>query len=390
MKSRYIAFCLLITNLLLIFLIVNFTIFVAYSVHDKISSRLRKSQAPSRWQILTQGHPGWTRAQIGELHGEMRRMVHISAYDYDFLTQLRPRPFHGKYVNVDRGGFRRIKHQGSWPPDPHNRNIFVFGGSTTFGLEVADWETIPSYLEDWENATQKTRPVWVYNFGRLGYFSTDELRLFLSLLREGSTPSVAVFIDGVNECGLLPGKLPPAPWPDGFVAAAIGVQQESARGTGGTFYFLKALQSWPFGELAADLRTWLGGVGHDQNSSGPNAFAAMVPRMIFERWMRNRQVISRLAQSYGVETVFVWQPIPTYKYDSSHDLLGPRQAGVGPAVYALVDQIEAGGSLGRDFLNLSGVQRNQTQNLYVDPWHYTAAFSAEIAKRIAQFLERPR
>ena len=103
-----------------------------------------------------------------------------------------------------------------------------------------------------------------------------------------------------------------------------------------------------------------------------------------------RQVISRLAQSYGVETVFVWQPIPTYKYDFSHDLLGPRQPGLGPAVYALVDKIEAGGSLGRDFLNLSGVQHNQTQNLYVDPWHYTAAFTAEIARRIAQFLGRPR
>src|SRR6202034_2026573 len=88
--------------------------------------------------------------------------------------------------------------QGSWPPRQNVFNIFLFGGSTTFGVGVPDDETIPSYLQEYMAAHCAT-PAAVYNFGRLGYFSTQEAMLFYRLLSSGAVPAAAVFVDGIND-----------------------------------------------------------------------------------------------------------------------------------------------------------------------------------------------
>lgn len=93
-----------------------------------------------------------------------------------------------RYVNINADGFR----SNGVPHGSMDGAIWAFGGSTTFGYGVADHETIPAALESLVG-----RPV--FNFGVPGHYSLHENRLLGQYLRLGFRPSVAVFLDGVNE-----------------------------------------------------------------------------------------------------------------------------------------------------------------------------------------------
>jgi len=115
------------------------------------------------------------------------------------LLNFKESPITGKYINVNENGFRLIQNQASWPPNNSNINIFIFGGSTTFGYGVSDEQTVPSYLQNYLRQHIIHKKVCVYNFGRGHYYSSQELVLFEKLLWLGIIPEVVIFIDGLND-----------------------------------------------------------------------------------------------------------------------------------------------------------------------------------------------
>jgi hypothetical protein len=116
---------------------------------------------------------------------------------------------------------------------------------------------------------------------------------------------------------------------------------------------------------------------------------------VVERWLANKKMIESLAATYGVRAVFVWQPIPLYKYDlryhfflhSDQEFGGFARAEYG---YPVVAALQAERRLGPDVLWLADMQQDKRENLYVDSVHYTAAFSKEIAGRICEFIAGSR
>ena len=70
-----------------------------------------------------------------------------------------------------------------------NKNIYMYGGSTTFGYNVTDDQTIASYLQNYLNDD-----FCVYNHGRVYFYSKQENNL-LSLHLENRKK-----IDGLYEC----------------------------------------------------------------------------------------------------------------------------------------------------------------------------------------------
>jgi len=89
-------------------------------------------------------YPGWSEDEIEALLTE----TWSHDYVYSPFVQHREERRSGRYVNVDRHGFRHSQDQGPWPPDDTALNVFVFGGSTTFGYGVADRETIGRYFNN--------------------------------------------------------------------------------------------------------------------------------------------------------------------------------------------------------------------------------------------------
>jgi len=92
---------------------------------------------------VEQVYPGHSTQEVITLMKEAYERPLIYA-PYAHFTEL---PRNGNFVNVSEAGFRLVEDQGPWPLDQQNVNVFVFGGSTTFGYGVTDTETIPSALQ---------------------------------------------------------------------------------------------------------------------------------------------------------------------------------------------------------------------------------------------------
>jgi len=262
------------------------------------------------------------------------------ALEFEPYTLFRVPAMTGRYLNVHPAGYRHGRRPFSWPPDPQEANVFVLGGSTAFGYGVADGETIASQLGD-----QLGSPV--YNFASPNYTSVQERIRFEQLLLQGHRPRVAVFVDGFDD----------------FIAP-----------------FYEPMMFAPF-VTAAKRRRLFDRFLRREKPAGRMPDCAVV----VDRYLTNMRLIKAAAQQFGVHPVFVWQPVPCYQYagpaadhGSSAPLIECVQRG-----YEMMDA-RRGGIDG--LLWLADMQRGRTDALYIDPDHYTAAFSGEIASRIGQHL----
>jgi len=326
---------------------------------------------------LQQAYPGWREADVRALLKETPR--EDREFEYEPWTGFRERPFHGRFINIDPAGFRISKDQTPWPPRPGHMNVFVFGGSTAFGWYLPDDETIPSYLQQWAAQHPSQQPVAVYNFARPAYFSSQELALFQQLLREGHVPQVAVFIDGLNDFILSDGE----PKFTTDLRRFMGGKVES-----------NSLANLPMVRAAHWLNErWTKPSSAALPAGAPDYGDPAVLNTVAERWLANKKMIESLGAAYGVRTIFVWQPIPMYKYDLRYHFFLHSDKGFGGFVrakygYAVMDGLREQGRLGPDVLWLADMQQEKRENLYVDSVHYSAAFSQEIAGRIFDYMQQ--
>ena len=118
-------------------------------------------------------------------------------FDYEQFTEHAENSgYKNKFVNVTpQLGRKTIS------PENCKRNIFFYGGSTTFGYNVKDDQTIPSYLG--KTLLKKKQEICVKNFGRGSYFSSQENILFQKhILNKKIKPEdIIIFLDGINENG---------------------------------------------------------------------------------------------------------------------------------------------------------------------------------------------
>jgi hypothetical protein len=255
-------------------------------------------------------------------------------------------------VNISQQGFRISPDQGPWPIGPQNYNVFFFGGSATEGFGVRDDQTVPACFQSLMQNEAGQR-VCVYNFGRDGYTSTQELILFERLLADGARPNLAVFVDGLNDFLFPPNS-----------ANADEVSKTQGIGTN----LLKAWQAMPIGRAIAR-----------QSTAPPPDFRTIDP-IVIEHYVFNKNAIEAIAKSYDISTVFVFQPKPA-------DLNEPGdQCAVHG--YPLMAQYVKDNGMGDDFLWLADVQQATAKPLYIDKWHYNPEFSQQIAMQIRNFLQK--
>lgn len=326
-------------------------------------------------QPLTVVHPGLSASDIAQLMEETWTRTHR----YEAFTGHAERPFAGRFVNVDSNGYRLGSGPLPWPPARGSgATVFVFGGSTTFGVGVPDQQAIPAYLQEVLRNRYGSR-VTVYNFGRGYYYSSQERALFSLLLERGVVPDLAIFFDGLNEFLLeeppyadrlrrfMDGDVPRPPPLNQVPAVAVSRR------------------------LVARLRRPVA-----QGSEPPRAVRPeMSGDSVLARYLANQRMIAGIAAAFGTRALFVWQPVPTYKYDISRHLYSGnspwlRNAGERTrAGYQALAARLAGSPASDGFLWLADIQENLGEPLYVDQVHYTAAMNRRLAEAIAtRIIER--
>jgi len=315
-------------------------------------------------------YPGRSREEVREL----LRETWTRPTAYEPFTNSRERRYQGRFVNVDPAGFRRTRNQGPWPPEPTRVNVFVLGGSTTFGYGVADDETIVSSLQTFLEGQLGPGRVACYNFGRGGYFSTGERILFEELLAAGAVPRVAVFVDGLNEFAL------------GVPLLAERLRRYVTSPVGAALRTLG--EELPLAQLVSRRKA-----GRPARRSAAERAAAFGDPILLdariERYLANRRLIRAAAAAGGVRALFVWQPVPTYHYDLRYHLFGDvdfEKNEYSAFGYPRMAERVRGEPAGPDFLWAADLLDGVRQPLYVDQIHYTAAASRLLGEEIGRAL----
>lgn len=279
-------------------------------------------------------------------------------YDSEFF--FKEKEFQSKHVNIDVNGIRSNGPEIEWPIKKDNINIFVFGGSTTFGYGQSDENTIPSFLE--RKFQKENKDIKVYNFGAGFYYSTQEKLKFHSLIKNGFKPDYAIFIDGLNEFyfdekDLIKAKAELEPnWKNHFISFSKGM---------------------PIGRLIFSIYALT-------NEKESKIYGDSFKGECVKRYLNNKTEITKICIQHNIPPLFVIQPVPYYSYNLSHHLF------IDIDIVNMI--VKNGYSLLNKELNvndlwLGDIQKDDTSNNYVDEVHYTKKMNERIAIAIANRIK---
>ena len=347
--------------------------------------------------LLKQAYFNMSEESIRQLLTE----TYTRPYGYESFTQFGEKPFKGRFVNVDKAGFRKSADQGPWPVSGKNYNVFLFGGSTMFGYGVSDDDTVASCLQR-ALAGKTVRPCKVYNFGKGHYYSTQERILFEQLLTSGAIPDMVLFMDGLNDFHSLDDK--PHNW---WVISDVMNQK---LGIEVALEYSGIKKKFPVLEVVGVLAALTAPSSRgrapvpaaDRTPAIENAAVASkeVPgnkqaiERAVNRYLGSIKAIDGVASAYGIRAVFVWQPVPTYKYDLQYHLFAGTRSNFTNTVYCsygyeYLKQLHDRQPAPVNFISCSDMQEGLKENLYVDKIHYSPRMSDLLAQRItAVMVER--
>jgi len=210
------------------------------------------------------------------------------------------KPWHSEYINVDESFMGNLRRTAN-PLNPAcnqtpRKLIWMFGGSTVFGLGVPDTETIPSNLSRQLNSAGSFCFV-IVNAGVEGYVTNQELLLLVEALKTGQRPDMVIFYDGVNE---------------GEAATSAGIQvphlefeRVKARIEGSLPSKLDFVQSSNSLGLA---RAIAGRFTRSDSYAVPPAELVARASAALDNYEANLRVVRSLGKAYNFKVFCFWQP----------------------------------------------------------------------------------
>lgn len=376
LRGLYKDTSIIFTNFVVLFIVVNVIGFVGLQVRDLLKAYGGSTVPGNPWAEKAKVYPGLDGDQIYRLFMETWEW---RKYGYVPFSQLTEQPYEGEFVNVSPAKFRKGKTETPWPPPEDAKTVFVFGGSTTFGYGVPDWQTVPSYLSE-SLQSKGGDNVLVYNFGRAYFYSTHEMLEFLRLLSNQHRPDVAVFLDGLNEFYYHKDEL--------IWEKRLARLTEKAAPSGGQLLLMMS-RKLPAYEFGAFLIRYLGGGGKSRVEQAKENIEKIASgggqktsNRVIDRYLRNKTLIETLGQQFNTKTLFVWQPVPTYKYDLKYHLFAhlipKRHTGTRSSYHVARTRFDKG-DFGDNIAWCADIQENLKKPLYVDSVHYTADLSRLLA-----------
>lgn len=367
---RFVAVQLLTT--LLLFIALNLVLSVSFRVLHWAMRPSAPAPAPApSARVDFAAYTVLSREQAERFLVEQSEMGQVG-FQYEPWVLFRNSPYRGRLLNTDAQGFRRTRPPRAPCPEPVR--VFVFGGSTTFGYGISDDYTLTSQLQGHLERRYPSVCLEVSNYGQGFFFSSQELLLFMGLLKDGRVPQVAIFVDGANDT----------------------YQMSTGRDVP---YFSDTVRSlWDRRRLGPDCPsfdwTWFPIVRLARDLMGlPPVPTSDRPRLVeaersgtyvAERYKHNVRMMRAVCAEYGVRCRFVWQPT-FFNYDRTLHGDFPYPADV-PAFWAeAYDAIRSWKAA--DVLYLGDMLTGVREKVFVDSVHYNEAWNGKIAQRIAEFVD---
>lgn len=191
--------------------------------------------------------------------------------------------------------------------------VFALGGSTTFGYNVSDEQTWPTYLSQILNERARAQSlgfhIEVVNYGRGYYYPSQETVLLMDLLKSGQRPQVAIFLDGVNT-----GETQDLPEFYDRIKAQFHNLQFAGEVEEAHRPVLDTLRWIPFVRLARSLSSHLQ-EHHSLTVAERESLAdAQVVNYQVNMFRQNRALAKAIAELYSVTPLFALQPHAVFNY----------------------------------------------------------------------------
>jgi hypothetical protein len=269
--------------------------------------------------------------------------------------------------------------------------IWMFGGSTMWGTGSPDWETIPSHVADL--LAKSGAPACVRNFGQTGWRNTQEvIELELALKREPRKPDLVIFYDGYNEgyAFYQSGEFDVHMNYD-IIRAQLEDSSETHRGG----YLLDFLVRTHTGRLITGAwrrpSTVLG--GYKIPAPPPNPTDDEAKRDLEISYLDNFDIVSSLAQQYGFQYAFFWQPVIFEGHkpltSEEQNVLHFYSSGIQEAggEYRAMQARLGSGTPGH-FFDISNLFDGVRDTLYIDFVHVGPAGNQLVAQRMRDLLNQ--
>ena len=287
------------------------------------------------------------------------------------------------------------------------RTVWFYGGSTTYGIGVPWWDTIPSKFV--EEADRNSVCVVAINFGVPYHYSRQEAIYFSLNLMKEQTPEVVVFLDGLNDLA-LPGatirsepfftptldKLIPA-GPD--LSMDTILNRNSSDAGSRLFSFFRDLR----------VLRWLGLSPGRSEREGEEAYSNKEPPVseslstdeqvvdaIVDRYVATRNLIAKLCEGFSIKCFQFLQPVPAvdYKPQENDVLTKDTRSGTARGTklevgYKFMKEVFRSNQQncpmrekGIDYMDISSLLEAYEGIPYVDYTHYAPRANKLIAAKI--------
>lgn len=285
------------------------------------------------------------------------------------------RPFMGSAITISRDGLRetrplaRVAASGD---NPRPIRVFAFGGSTMWGEGAADDQTIAAHVQS--ILSERTgHPVLVTNFGQRAWVSTQSVVKLLLELQKGNVPDVVLFYDGYNEVYAA------------YATGSVGVPERFVQ-EDNLLGWIKSLAAKT--DTVILLKRMLQ-PGRDAASSDREVQVS--PQEIVEAYRRNYLMVGALAEKFGFERLFYWQPqLVTGKKPLAleeqdilehHKWLPQPVRSLTKSTYA---EVAALSLTHGDLVDLSDALDSVVERVYIDPCHVNGRGNSYIADAMVE------
>lgn len=372
-----------ITILLLCFLEGTFSL--AFVIRDRFSAS--DLSADDLTTPDTYSDPTWA----NNYEEEIRRSEVAQWRPYVYW---RRKPYQGKYINVDANGIRLTTsakpiQQESRPPV----KIFMFGGSTMWGVGARDAFTIPSILaQELQNKGVATE---VINFGENGYVSTQEVITLQLQLQKGQRPDLVIFYDGVNDTfSAYQQGMAGLPENEFNRVKEFNLSQADRLNQRTAMVFMEiASRTSTMRFLTWGLRK--AGMSRETVAGNSLPFVNRAPigeealaQEVLATYKTNIEFVKALSEDYRFKYFFYWQPtifqkVHLTEYERAHR---PKRPAVGQLVHRIYELVRKGQIESREysFHDLSLAFADVMEPIFIDWGHVGESGNAIIARKMAK------
>lgn len=309
---------------------------------------------------------------------------------WNSYTYWRRTPRQGEFITINSDGLRETIN----PPTPEGAvKVFMFGGSTMWGLGSEDARTIPSSFS--REANNRGIISKVTNYGQYAFVSTQNVIELMLQLQKGNIPDVVIFYDGVNDTFTAYQQGVPGLPHDEFqrerefgLTSRNDIQAQAALFTINRLETIRMLNG-----LLKKI-----GLRRDDYRMLPLQYARpisdkkLLAQSVVETYLNNIKLVQALSVQYGFKCLFYWQPVIYLKRNLTdyerqsfeYDIQYPGMKEFYLQTYETLKNREEKIKNDLPFHDISGIFDNSREPIFVDFNHMGGKGNDVIARRMVE------